>query len=99
MSQRIGPAAGSRRVAGGDHAATVKEVATALIRYRFFGRSVLATVGARLVGRPGGLGTWTFLGFFASLLPCFPLLIAVSFWWFWIATIRHEQEHRARIMR
>lgn len=49
--------------------------------YRFFGRSVLATVGARLVGRPGGLGAWTFLGFFASLLPCFPLLIVVSSWW------------------
>jgi len=59
--------------------------------YRFLGRSVLATVGARLVGRPGGLGAWTFLGFFASLLPCFPLLMIVSFWWFGVATIRHEQ--------
>jgi hypothetical protein len=86
-------------VTGDDHAVTVKDVATALIRYLFFGRSVLATVGARLVARPGGLGTWTFLGFFASLLPCFPLLIAVSFWCFGIATIRHEQERRARIIR
>jgi hypothetical protein len=99
MSQRIAPAAGSLRVAGDDHAVTVKEVATALIRYLFFGRSVLATVGARLVGRPGGLGTWTFLGFFASLLPCFPLLMVVAFWWFWVAAIRHGQGRRAWLMR
>jgi hypothetical protein len=40
------------------------------IRYRFFGRSVLATVGAKLAGRPGGFGTCTFFGFLASLFPC-----------------------------
>jgi hypothetical protein len=48
-------------------------------RYRLLGLSVLATVGARLAGRPGGLGTCTFLGFFASLLPCCRLLMVVSF--------------------
>lgn len=40
------------------------------ICYRFFGRSVLATVGAKLAGSPGGFGTCTFFGFLASLLPC-----------------------------
>ena len=48
--------------------------------YPFLGRSVLATDGARPGGSPGGLGTWTFFGFFASLLPCFPLLMIVSLW-------------------
>ena len=41
-----------------------------LTRYRFFGRSVLATEGAKLAGRPGGFGTCAFLGFLASLFPC-----------------------------
>ena len=54
-------------------------IGKAPVRYRFLGRSVLANVGARPAGKPGGLGTWTFFGFFASLLPCFPLLIVVSF--------------------
>jgi hypothetical protein len=49
------------------------------IRYRLLGPSVLATVGARPAGRPGGLGTCTFFGFFASLLPCCRLLMVVSF--------------------
>ena len=49
------------------------------IRYRFLGPSVLAIVGARPVGKPGGLGTRNFLGFFASLLPCCRLLMVVSF--------------------
>lgn len=48
------------------------------IRYRLLGPSVLATVGARLAGNPGGLGTCTFLGFFASLLPCCRLLMVVT---------------------
>jgi hypothetical protein len=51
----------------------------ALIRYRLLGLSVLATVGARAAGKPGGLGTCTFLGFFASLLPCCRLLMVVTF--------------------
>lgn len=49
------------------------------IRYRLLGPSVLATVGARPAGKPGGLGTCTFLGFFASLLPCCRLLMVVTF--------------------
>jgi hypothetical protein len=49
------------------------------IRYRLLGPSVLATVGARPAGKPGGLGTRTFLGFFASLLPCCRLLMVVTF--------------------
>jgi hypothetical protein len=52
-----------------------------LIRYRFLGPSGLATIDARPAGNPGGLGTRTFLGFFASLLPCFVLFMVVSFWW------------------
>ena len=65
------------RPTGDDRAAQLRaskpmlaEAGQGLIRYRFFGRSVLATVGAKFAGRPGGFGTCTFFGFLASLFPC-----------------------------
>jgi hypothetical protein len=47
----------------------------ARIRYRFFGRSAFTALGAKLADRPGGFGTRTYFGFFASLLPRWPLVM------------------------
>lgn len=58
------------------------------IRYCFFGRSVFATVGAKLAGRPGGFTTRTFFGFFASLLPCWPLVMLCTPNHDWVLMVR-----------